>query len=446
MSKENIALIQQAGVVGAGGAGFPTYKKLDAKVDVVVVNGAECEPLLRVDQQLMDKEAGFLVESLTRVLEITGAARGIIALKEKYTAAVTALKRAVKETGIIHLKLLEDFYPAGDEQALLYEATGRIVPEGGLPLHAGAVVINVETLINVGYALQGKPVTEKYVTVAGAVKNPVTFRAPLGTSVRELLDKAGPIPDKFKVVEGGPMMGSIVDNLDKPVTKTTKGLIVLPVNHSLLARKEVQWSHTLKRAKSVCCQCYKCTQICPRYLLGHRMEPHKVMRAVGQGVDGFTGDFTMAFLCCQCGACEIYGCDMGLAPNRINAELKKKLQAGGVKNPYQNSPVQAVSDREMRKIPVKRLVSRLQLDAYNVPAPLSAQPFVPTRATLLLNQHVGTPAKPVVKKGDRVTCGQIIADAPEGTLSVPVHASINGRVVSVSDREIVIENQRRWEN
>lgn len=121
MSKEFIAAIQQAGVVGAGGAGFPTYKKLDAKVDVVVVNGAECEPLLRVDQQLMEKEAGFFTASLKKVLDITGAQKGIIALKAKYSGAITALEKAIKNTGQIELRLLEDFYPAGDEQVLLFE-------------------------------------------------------------------------------------------------------------------------------------------------------------------------------------------------------------------------------------------------------------------------------------------------------------------------------------
>ncbi|ADG81504.1 4Fe-4S dicluster domain-containing protein [Thermincola potens] len=440
MSKEAIAAIQKAGVVGAGGAGFPAYKKLDAKVDVVVVNGAECEPLLRVDQQLMEKEARFLTDSLLKVLEITGASKGIFALKAKYTAAVEALEKAIKGSGKIELKLLGDFYPAGDEQVLLYEATGRIVPEGGIPVHVGAVVTNVETLLNVGHALAGKPVTEKYVTVTGAVEKPLTVKVPVGISVRELVETANPVPEKYKVIEGGPMMGTVLENPDKPVTKITKGLIVLPENHSLLARKEITMAHTLNRARSVCCQCNKCTEICPRYLLGHRMKPHRVMRAVGQGIGGLAGDLAMAFLCCQCGACEIYGCDMGLAPNRINAELKKQLQAAGLKNPYSNATLQANADREMKKIPVKRLIIRLNLESYNLPAPLSPKSFSTNRVTLPLSQHIGAPAKPVVRPGDSVKCGDLIAEAPEGALSVPLHASINGRVAMVSEKEIVIEN------
>lgn len=440
MSKEFITAIQQAGVVGAGGAGFPTYKKLDAKVDVIVVNGAECEPLLRVDQQLMEKEADFFTAALKKVMDITGAPKGIIALKAKYSGAITALEKAIKNAGQIELRLLEDFYPAGDEQVLLYETTGRIVPEGGIPLQAGAIVTNVETVINVGHALAGKPLTEKYVTVTGAVQNPVTLKVPLGITVRELIELAGPVPERYKVIEGGPMMGSILTNLDKPVTKTTKGLILLPESHSLIVRKEISWSHTLKRAKSVCCQCNKCTQICPRYLIGHGMEPHKVMRAIGQGVDGLTGDFMMAFLCCQCGACEIYGCDMDLAPNRVNAELRKQLQAAGIKNPYQNSPVHAAADRDMKKIPAKRLILRLNLDSYNCPAPLVEEVYTTNRVTLPLSQHIGAPAKPVVKAGDLVKCGDLIAGAAEGVLSVPIHASIDGRITLVSDKEVVIEN------
>lgn len=131
MPKEFVAAIQQAGVVGAGGAGFPTYKKLDAKADIVVVNGAECEPLLRVDQQLMELEAVSLVNTLKKVMDETKAGQGILAIKAKHDRAVKALEMALQGKADIRLKLLEDFYPAGDEQVLVYEATGRIVTGRG---------------------------------------------------------------------------------------------------------------------------------------------------------------------------------------------------------------------------------------------------------------------------------------------------------------------------
>lgn len=207
-------------------------------------------------------------------------------------------------------------------------------------------MINSETLLNIGNAINGKPVTDKYVTVSGAVKNPVTVKVPIGMAIRELIEIAGPTPQNYSVIEGGPMMGSVLANTAEPVTKTTKGLIVLPDGHPLLLAKRISWTHVLHRAKSVCCQCSKCTSVCPRYHLGHRMEPHKVMRSLGQGIDVTAGDVTRAFLCCQCGACETVGCDMGLAPNRVNAELKKQLVSAGVKNPYNNTQPKPTSERE----------------------------------------------------------------------------------------------------
>lgn len=439
VAKEEIQAIRSAGVVGAGGAGFPTYKKLDAQVEFIVVNGAECEPLLRVDQQLMERYALDLCRTLQKLVEMSGARRGVFALKAKYKGAVVALLQEVGEFPLLEIKLIDDFYPAGDEQVLLYETIGRVVPEGGIPVQVGAVVTNVETLLNIGLALEGKPVIDKYVTITGAVESPVTLKAALGTPIQELINVAGPLPGDYSVIEGGPMMGSLVDPA-KPITKTTKGLIVLPSDHSLVINKQASLSTALLRARAVCCQCNKCTHVCPRYQLGHRMEPHKVMRAYGQGVEALAGDVVRAFLCCQCGACETFGCDMGLSPNRVNGELKKQLMAAGVKNPLVNKTPQTHENRDFTKIPIKRLVSRLGLENYNVPAPLATDRFSPRRVELLLKQHIGSSAQPLVQEGDQVQSGDLIAQIKEDALGVPLHASIDGRVVQITQTMIVIEN------
>ncbi|MGE5707311.1 MAG: electron transport complex protein RnfC, partial [Bacteroidota bacterium] len=157
--------IKAAGVVGAGGAGFPTHVKLAAQAQVVIANGAECEPLLRSDQQLMKRYPDVIVRGLKAAMEATGAKEGVIGLKAKYKDAVKALSHAIEKEKNIRLLLLDPVYPAGDEVVLTYEATGSVVPEGGLPLDVGAVVINVNTLLNVAYSLEDKPVTHRYVTV-----------------------------------------------------------------------------------------------------------------------------------------------------------------------------------------------------------------------------------------------------------------------------------------
>ena len=227
-------LVCDAGILGAGGAGFPTHVKINCKAEFVLANGAECEPLLRVDQQVMQYFAADVVRGIRAVKEFTGAKRAVICLKEHYHAAVAALQEVLKDADDVELHLLQGYYPAGDEQQIVYEVTGRVVPTGGLPLDVGAVVCNVSTLTNIAAALDGKKVTEKYVTVGGAVKNPVTLRVPVGISLQELMDAAGGPTCDCKYIIGGPCMGRVVDTLDIPVTKTTGGLLAIPKDHPLL--------------------------------------------------------------------------------------------------------------------------------------------------------------------------------------------------------------------
>lgn len=155
-----VRLVRDAGVVGAGGAGFPTHVKLAAdNVEYVIVNGAECEPLLRVDQQLSERFAPQLLNALDGIVSVLGARKGIFALKGKYKNAIKVLNECIGKRDTLEVFELKDFYPAGDEQVLVYEVTQRIVPEGGIPLMVGCVVINVETLLNVSNALNQIPVS-----------------------------------------------------------------------------------------------------------------------------------------------------------------------------------------------------------------------------------------------------------------------------------------------
>lgn len=437
MREEIIKQIKAAGVVGAGGAGFPTHVKVNAQAEHVIVNGAECEPLLRVDQQLMATMAEKMVKGLEAVMQSVGASLGTIALKGKYHDAIDALEKAIHGKAI-RLFILGDFYPAGDEHVTVYEVTGKIIPEGGIPLKVGCVVNNAETLINVADALDGCPVTDTYLTVTGEVPKPITLKLPIGTSITEVLALAGQTNMQGKLlVEGGPMMGKVVEDFSQPITKTTKGLIVLSVNHPMIKTRNMSLAHIIKQSKAGCIQCMRCTDLCPRHMLGHNLSPHKIMRGLNY-MEGDQEVMKMAFSCTECGACE-YACNMMLlSPRRVNALLKQELAKKGIKaSPPQKQEVVAPS-REFMKIPVKRLISSLGLAPYNVAAPLVELDYAPQKVSIPLKQHIGAPAQPLVEIGQKVERGALIGAIPEGAMGANVHASISGTVREISQC-IVIE-------
>ena len=439
--EEIIAAVKAAGVVGAGGAGFPTHVKINASVDTILVNGAECEPLLRAHQQLMASESQAMLLGLRAVMVATGAQKAYVGLKHKYGPAIESLTKTLADMNEknVELAYLPDIYPAGDEQVLVREITGRIVPEGGIPLQVGVVVANVETLINVAKALQGEGVIEKYVTIGGAVAKPITIKAPVGMSVKEALAMAGgPTTGPYAIIDGGPMMGKLIEE-DAPITKTTGGLLVLPESHSIIRGRRLSWEHVLNRSRAVCCNCRACTDVCPRNLLGHGLEPHRIMQAIGHSNSEQPDILQRAMLCSECGACEVFGCTMGLSPRLVNGHLKKEFAKQKVRNPYHEAPCAVRGGREYRMIPTKRLVARLGLSQYDVKAPLLAEMPQVRSVKLLLSQHIGAPAKPIVAVGDSVSKGQLVAEIPEGAgLGANVHASIAGKVVSI-DGAIVIQ-------
>lgn len=442
MEKNLIDLIKDGGVVGAGGAGFPTHVKLNAKAEYVIVNGAECEPLLCVDQQLMAQQPERLLQALSLAMEQTGAKHGIIALKEKYHEAVEALSAQLPRYPAVRLQLLGAFYPAGDEQVTVYEATGKIIPEGGIPLNVGVVVSNVETMLNLLSAYENQtPVTEKYVTLTGAVRERKTVLVPLGITVSEALALAGgPIPKEYAVVNGGPMMGRIVAP-DSRITKTTKGLIVLPKEHPLLKSLNKSVSSMLREAKTACMNCSLCTEVCPRNMLGHRLEPHKLMRTASYG--GLCDkELTpvSAYLCCGCRLCE-YACVMDLQPWKLNGVLKEELGKNQIKNNMHETPKSVNPFRSYKKFPVHRLIYRLGLSEYDQPAPLTECTVTFSKVGILLKQHTGAPAEPIKKVGERVCKGELIAEMKDGKLGASLHASISGMITDITAEEMIIRSE-----
>ena len=433
-------LLKEKGIVGAGGAGFPTYAKLSYDVNTVILNGAECEPLFRVDQNLLSEKTYEVLRGLDYIVEAVGAKEGIIAFKEHYYKAKEAVDEILYKFPRLRKKLLKDGYPAGDEVVLVYETTGLVVPQGGIPISVGAMVSNVETALNVYNAVEkNEAVTYKYLTVGGAVNEPKTLRVPIGTKFKDLLKEVnGPSIKEYKLLVGGPMTGRI-GSLNEAVTKTTKGIFVLPIDSPIVELREYKLSVALKRAMGVCSQCRMCTDLCPRNLLGHSIEPHKIMNSLSFGLDYNSEVFVNALACCECNLCSSYSCHQNLNPKAIIADLKGRLRASGVKLQQVNgNNLQVKEEREYRRVPVGRVISRLKLTKYNVDAPITELIKEPAVLTISTRQSIGAPATPIVNKGDKVLRGQVIGKIDENNLGVFLHSPMEGVILAVDKDSIVI--------
>ena len=441
MARSLLERIKDAGVVGAGGAGFPAHIKINNPAEVVIANGAECEPLLRVDQQIMELYADKIVEGLRIAMEISNARNGVICLKEKYHNAIKKLKEAIScsNNKSISIHLVGNYYPAGDEQQIVYEVTGKVVPLGGLPIDVGAIVCNVGTLLNIAEAADGKPVTTKFVTITGEVQNPVTLNVPIGTPIKKLIEIAGGPENKkgYSIILGGPAMGKVESDWMTPVTKTLGGVIVLPEDHLIVKKKTSTLEKDYRLAKSVCCQCNYCTQLCPRNALGLGVEPHKIMRAAGYGEPSLAGDINTVFGCCDCGLCTYFACNMGLTPGKMVTAIKTGLAKKGIR-PEKTTPFKVSDSREYKLVPVKRFLERLGLGKYDLAAPINAQPIDVFEIKIPLKQHIGVPAVPVVKSGDHVNKGDLIGIIQEGKLGANIHAGITGVITGMSEQYIEI--------
>jgi len=442
MSNSLADQILAAGVVGAGGAGFPTHVKAASRVDTVIANGAECEPLIYSDQVVMRLYARETLAGLKQMMDAVGATRGIYSLKAEYEDVLEVLTPEAARYPDVEIQLLRSVYPSGDEQILVHECTGRIVPEGGIPLDVGVVVDNVETLLNVHRATRGLPLTHRTVTVNGEVRRPAVYRLPVGTSFRDAVAAAGGMDlpeDEVAVIDGGPMMGAVRFGLDHPVCKTTGALIILPRDHEFVVRRTRPLAAETRITIAACCQCRECTDLCPRWLLGHDLEPHKVMRAIVTRSQEPPSQITQAHICCLCGVCEVVACPIGLSPRNVFAMVKEQLLDQQVKNPHNRKPERVRDSYEYTKIPKKRALARTGLLGYHAHLH-EAEPAVRVRRVrLLTSQHIGAPAEPVVEEGDRVNEGDLVAAAREAALSANVHASITGVVSAVDSEAVEIE-------
>jgi Na+-translocating ferredoxin:NAD+ oxidoreductase RnfC subunit len=425
--------IAEHGVVGAGGAGFPTAVKLKARAETLIINAAECEPLLHKDKELMIHYWPEIRQGIETAMERIGATEGVVGIKAKHEDLNRRLKKQLPPD--VRICELRDSYPSGDEFILVYDVTGRVIPPGGLPLHLGVVVSNVETLYNIGV---NRPVTRKFLTVAGAVRHPVTISVPIGIPFSALVEAAGGSDcADFRVLVGGAMMGRLAASLDEPVTKTTGGLIVLPTDHPLARRYALTWRQVERKAVSACDQCTFCTELCPRYLLGHPIEPHKAMRSIGFG-GADPRPSSEGLYCCECNLCSLYSCPEDLDPKEVcvfnKAKLKQEARDSRSGAEFRAHPLIGA-----RRVPTKRLARKLGLTGFRDEAPLVETELKPSKVLIPLRQHIGTACVSQVSAGQKVRQGELIAAPPAGALGANIHASIDGVVKEVTDTRIAIE-------
>lgn len=291
-NEEIISMINEAGIVGLGGACFPTHVKLspgsDKKIDSIIINAAECEPYLTCDYRLMVENYKEIIEGVKILSYMFPNAKCYIGIEDNKKDAISIMSSAVAELKNIEVKPLKTKYPQGAEKQLIYAITKREVPTGKLPADVGCIVQNVATAYEIGNVLStGKPLTERVVTVTGeAVKTPKNLRVKLGTSISELVEACnGFNEDPVKIISGGPMMGTTLISINTPVIKGTSGVLALTAKQAELTEE------------SSCIRCGKCVGACPMFLRPYKLNSSVVRREF----ETFEQDNGLS--CIECGAC-----------------------------------------------------------------------------------------------------------------------------------------------
>ncbi len=434
---ELIQLMKDTGLVGDGGAGFPSYAKLAEGANTLLINGSECEPLLYTDYILMKRELPMILAGVQSVIWSLNISRALFCIKE-HTAKRLSLADGEKLTSHVSVKVLPNVYPIGDEISLIYQATGRIVRPGQLPISKGVIVYNVETMYNLGRAVKFfEPVTMKWLTVGGDIPAPKVVRVPIGTPIADLFEKLGiEVDDDHAVIDGGPSMGKIINHNIAEVGKTTKALLVLPRSSRAVESKLINPKTAVARAETACCQCTRCTDLCPRAMLGYPLEPHKMVRTAMSAAVAMPKMVLSASLCCGCGVCENLACSQGISPRAVIANYKQLLAKNKMRF-VAESDVFVRPEREYRMIPTEKWARDLGVNKFDTVAAWGGEIRDFDRVELALGRYIGVPSTPSVRDGAMVRAGDIVAAASSG-LSIPQHASIDGRV-TVTDKKIIID-------
>lgn len=306
--EEFIEAVKQSGLVGLGGAGFPTYVKFmtDKKIDYLVINGTECEPYITSDTRTMVDDAAEIENAINTIDKYFDIPNYVIGIEDNKKEAIAKMKEVAARNSKLSVKVLPSKYPQGGEKVLVYSTTGRVIKAGTLPADSGCIVINCTTLAFISrYLKTGMPLIEKVVTVAGdAVKEPKNVLAPIGTSLQDMFDFCGGFTsDPVKVLYGGPMMGITVPSLDAPVLKQTNAILAL----------------TNKEAKApeqtACIRCGTCASVCP-----FGIDPAAIARGYELGNYENLGKYGLE-VCMECGCCS-FSCPASRPLVQINKMAK----------------------------------------------------------------------------------------------------------------------------
>lgn len=427
--------MRNAGIIGAGGAGFPSYAKLAEGADTLLINGAECEPLLYTDYYILKTELGRVLAGAAAVMSEMKIPSAYLCVKQ-HTAKRLTLSEGEELYSGIRVKVLPNVYPIGDEISLIYQATGRVVKPGKLPISKGVIVYNVETMYNLARAIEdGTPVYEKWLTVGGDIENPVVVKVPVGMAVSKLFSMLGiAVDEDHAVLDGGPSMGRVINYSASSVTKKTKGLLVLPKNIRAVESKFINVNQAVGRASTACCQCTRCTDMCPRWLLGYPLEPHRMVRTAMGAASVSPALVLSATLCCGCGVCENFSCSQGISPRSVISNYKVLLAKNKMRYTTEDE-VSPGAEREYRMIPSLKWEQMIGVARFDkLPEYIGA--LTSERVEIDLGGHIGARSVPKVQAGQYVCAGETVADAAEG-LSVAQHASLSGTVVSVGDKIII---------
>ena len=325
MTREEVVnLIKEAGVVGMGGAGFPTFIKMSPKepekIDYIIANCAECEPYLTSDYRRMLENPELLIDGMRVILSIFPKAQGVFAVEDNKPDCVKLLKELTKDEDRMSVKAIKTKYPQGAERMLIYAVTGRAINSDMLPADAGCIVDNVDTIVAINQAVrEGKPLMHRIVTVTGdAIADPRNFIVRIGTNYAELVEEAGGFKkDPVKIISGGPMMGFGIFDLNVPTTKTASALLCL-------TKDDVS-----AMEPTACINCGRCSEACPERLLPGRLSTY----AVHGDAESFVKENGME--CCECGCCS-YVCPAKKPLTQTiksmrKLELANRKKAGGNK-------------------------------------------------------------------------------------------------------------------
>ena len=440
MQTKLVELMKQASVVGAGGAGFPSYAKIADGADTLVVNAAECEPLTYTDLTLMRHHMPEIIRGVEIVLSETGMERGIVGMKTHTGKELGYTDGQVLGKNVT-VCLLPDVYPMGDEISLIYETTGRLVQPGALPITQHVIVYNAETVYNIYRAVtEGAPVTEKWLSIGGDLKQGYIVRVPIGMRISELFEKLGiTIPEGHVLIDGGPSMGKIIPLSGSVIRKTTKGLLILPDTIPAVVNQNRSPDEQRKIASSVCCQCSRCTELCPRHMLGYPIEPHRMVRSSVSIAKDDPILIQTAQVCCSCGICSVAACCQGISPRAVINEYKGILAKNRVRFNANGKIYHPHPDRENRMMSSERWKELLGVKRFDKEGKFLPDLMKAGEVVIPMSMHIGAPSVPAVNVGDHVTAGQMIAGAAEGALSVPQYASITGKVTFADAKQIIIQ-------